>query len=102
MAEVLRTAAALGAMGVRADTTVGSRAAQSVLRRLGFDLALSSDGAGVEAVLMFADAAGVGPAATTVCTGSDELMPVQGRPTAAQALMGLAGDSTGADRGRVR
>ena len=53
MAEVLRTAAALGAMGVQANTTVGNGAALSVLRRLGFDLVLSSDGAGVEAVLMF-------------------------------------------------
>ena len=49
-----------------------------------FDLMLSSDGTRVEAVLMLADAADVGPAATTVCARSDELMPVHGRPTAAR------------------
>ncbi len=53
MAEVLRTAAALDARGGRADTTASNGAALGVLRRLGFDLALSSDGAGIEAVLMF-------------------------------------------------
>lgn len=53
MAEVLRTAAALGARGVRVDTTAGNGAALGVLRRLGFDLAPSSEGAEVAAVLMF-------------------------------------------------
>lgn len=53
MAEVLRTAAALGALGVRADTTASNGAAMGVLRRLGFDLVRSDDGSGVEAVLIF-------------------------------------------------
>jgi hypothetical protein len=35
------------------DPTVGHRAALSAPRRLRFDLVLSSDGAGVEVVLMF-------------------------------------------------
>ncbi|MDQ3765372.1 MAG: GNAT family N-acetyltransferase [Actinomycetota bacterium] len=53
MADVLQTAAALGALGVRAETTAGNEAALGMLRRLGFGLTLSSDGAEVEAVLMF-------------------------------------------------
>ncbi len=53
LAGVLRTAATVGAQGVRADTTTGNGAALGVLRRLGFDLAPSNDGAGVEALLMF-------------------------------------------------
>ena len=38
MAAVLRKAAALGAQGVRADTTTGNTSALGVLRRLSFDL----------------------------------------------------------------
>jgi RimJ/RimL family protein N-acetyltransferase len=53
MADVLQAAAALGALGVRAETTAGNEAALGMLRRLGFGLTFSSDGAGVEAVLMF-------------------------------------------------
>jgi RimJ/RimL family protein N-acetyltransferase len=53
MTEVLRRAAALGALGVRADTTAGNGAALGVLRHLGFNLVLSDDGSGIKAVLMF-------------------------------------------------
>jgi RimJ/RimL family protein N-acetyltransferase len=53
MAGVLQTAAALGAQGVRAETTTGNRAALRVLRSVGFDLVASKDGAGVAALLMF-------------------------------------------------
>jgi len=53
MAAVLRRAATLGARGVRADTTVGNEAALGVLARLGFDVAPSTDGAGVDVLLMF-------------------------------------------------
>jgi RimJ/RimL family protein N-acetyltransferase len=53
MAAALRTAAGLGARGVRAETTAGNRAALGVLRHLGFDLVPSKDGVGVEAFLMF-------------------------------------------------
>ena len=52
MAAVLRTAAALGAQGVRADTTTGNTSALGVLRRLGFDLEVA-DGDCVRALLMF-------------------------------------------------
>ncbi|MGH3973788.1 MAG: GNAT family N-acetyltransferase, partial [Pseudonocardiaceae bacterium] len=53
LAEVLQTAAALGALGVQADTTTDNKPALGMLRRLGFDLTLNSDCAEVEAVLMF-------------------------------------------------
>ena len=52
MAAVLRKAAALGAQGVRADTTTGNTSALGVLRRLGFDLELT-DGDCVRALLLF-------------------------------------------------
>ena len=52
MAAVLRKAAALGARGVRADTTTGNTSALGVLRRLGFDLE-PTDGDRVRAVLLF-------------------------------------------------
>jgi RimJ/RimL family protein N-acetyltransferase len=52
MAAVLREAAALGAQGVRADTTTGNTSALGVLRRLGFDLELA-DGDRVRALLLF-------------------------------------------------
>jgi hypothetical protein len=45
--------AALGALGVRADTTTSNQAALGVLRHLGFDLVPTDDGSGIEAVLMF-------------------------------------------------
>jgi RimJ/RimL family protein N-acetyltransferase len=53
MVGVLQTAAALGAQGVRAETTTGNRAALRVLRSLGFDLVASKDGAGFTALRMF-------------------------------------------------
>jgi RimJ/RimL family protein N-acetyltransferase len=53
MTEVLRRAAALGALGVRSDTTTRNRAALGVLRHLGFNLVPSDDGSGIQAVLMF-------------------------------------------------
>ncbi len=52
MSAVLRLAAELGARGVRADTTIGNLAALGLLRRLGFDLAFSENGDGIEARLM--------------------------------------------------
>lgn len=53
MTEVLRRAAALGALGVRADTTASNGAALGVLRHLGFNLMLSDDGSGIKAVQIF-------------------------------------------------
>jgi RimJ/RimL family protein N-acetyltransferase len=53
MTEMLRRAAALGVLGVRADTTASNRAALGVLRHLGFTLVLSDDGSGIKAVSMF-------------------------------------------------
>lgn len=52
MAAVLGKAAALGAQGVRADTTTGNTSALGVLRRLGFDLEIT-DGDCVRALLLF-------------------------------------------------
>jgi RimJ/RimL family protein N-acetyltransferase len=52
MAAVLRTAAALGAQEVRADTTTGNISALGVLRRLGFDLEVT-DGDSVRARLLY-------------------------------------------------
>jgi len=52
MVAVLRKAAALGAQGVRADTTTGNTSALGVLRRLGFDLEVT-DGDCVRALLLF-------------------------------------------------
>ena len=51
-AAVLRKAAALGAQGVRAETTTGNTSALGVLRRLGFDLEVT-DGDSVRAQLLF-------------------------------------------------
>ena len=51
-AAMLRKAAALGAQGVRADTTTGNTSALGVLRRLGFDLE-HTDGECVRALLLF-------------------------------------------------
>jgi RimJ/RimL family protein N-acetyltransferase len=59
MAAVLRKAAALGAHGVRADTTTGNTSALGVLRRLGFDLEVT-DGDGVRALLLFGRDVGTG------------------------------------------
>ncbi|PZS12756.1 MAG: N-acetyltransferase [Pseudonocardiales bacterium] len=53
MAAVLRQAAALGAVGVQADTTAGNAAALGALRRLGFTLAPAEDGQGVHALILF-------------------------------------------------
>ena len=52
MAAVLHEAAALGAQGVRADTTTGNSRALGVLRRLGFDLEFTH-GDSVRALLLF-------------------------------------------------
>jgi RimJ/RimL family protein N-acetyltransferase len=52
MAAVLQEAAALGAQGVRADTTAGNTSALGVLHRLGFDVEVT-DGEGVRALLLF-------------------------------------------------
>ena len=53
MLAVLQEAAALGARGVRAETTAGNASALGVLRRLGFDLAPAEDDHGVQALLRF-------------------------------------------------
>lgn len=53
LSAVLEQAAALGARGVRADTTVRNASALAVLRRLGFDLVPTDDG--VAALLLFED-----------------------------------------------
>ncbi len=52
LSAVLRLAAELGARGVRADTTIGNLAALGLFRRLGFDLAFSENGDGVQARLL--------------------------------------------------
>lgn len=51
MVAVLQQAIVLGAARVRADTTAGNAAALNVLRRLGFTLALGSDGQNVQATV---------------------------------------------------
>jgi RimJ/RimL family protein N-acetyltransferase len=53
MTEVLRRAAALGALGVQADTTASNGAALGVLRHLSFNLVRGDAGSGIKAVLMF-------------------------------------------------
>ena len=52
MVALLRKAAALGAQGVRADTTTGNTSALGVLRRLGFEVEITDD-ARVRALLLF-------------------------------------------------
>lgn len=53
LSAVLQQAAALGARGVRADTTVRNASALAVLRCLGFDFVPTDDG--VAALLLFED-----------------------------------------------